>query len=153
MFADILAGWQLPTPEELARLRATDRLGDDPLAAYRASGAALVEGFSLPGVFDRIFQVPAGTVPGVAMLHLRITEFLVHGWDLARAIGQPARLPADLAEGELAFARSRQAPDVPRTGRPFGPIQPVPDDAPAIDRLAAYLGRPVTSDSEDAHSA
>jgi uncharacterized protein (TIGR03086 family) len=84
------------------------------------------------------------------MLHLRITELLVHGWDLARATGQPAHLPDDLAEEELAFARGPHAPDVPRTGHPFGPVQPCPDDTPAIDRLAAYLGRPIMTDAREA---
>jgi uncharacterized protein (TIGR03086 family) len=74
-------------------------------------------------------------------LHLRITEALVHGWDLAQGTGQPANFPADLAEEELAFAQGASAPNVPRTGHPFGPIQPTSDDASAIDRLAAYLGR------------
>lgn len=31
---------------------------------------------------------------------------------------------------------------MPRTGR-FDPAQPAVDDAPAIDRLVAFLGRPV----------
>jgi uncharacterized protein (TIGR03086 family) len=121
-----------------------DTLGDDPVQAYRDAGAALLTAFSQPGVLEGVFQVPAGRVPGAVMLHLRITELLIHGWDLARATGQTAHLPDDLAEEELAFARSPLAPDVPRTGQPFGPVQSVADDAPAIDRLAAYLGRPVT---------
>jgi uncharacterized protein (TIGR03086 family) len=123
-----------------------DILGDDPVGAYREMGAALLAAFTQPAVFERTFQVPAGRVPGVVMLHLRITELLVHGWDLARATGQPAQLPDDLAEQEFAFARGPHAPDVPRTGQPFGPVQSVADDAPAIDRLAAYLGRPVTTE-------
>jgi len=94
-------------------------------------------------VLERVFQAPIGPAPGAVLLHLRITELLVHGWDLARATGQPAHLPDDLAEEELAFARGLSAPDVPRSGHPFGPAQGVADDAPTIDRLAAYLGRPV----------
>jgi uncharacterized protein (TIGR03086 family) len=135
------------SPQELDRLRQkrdVDQLGDNPLGAYREVGAALQHAFSQPNVLERIFPAPVGAVPGAVILHLRITDLLVHGWDLARATGQPARLPEDLAEEELAFARSPLAPDVPRTGHPFGATQVVPDDAPAIDRLAAYLGRPVT---------
>ncbi|MGO9080916.1 MAG: maleylpyruvate isomerase N-terminal domain-containing protein [Streptosporangiaceae bacterium] len=40
-----------------------------------------------------------------------------------------------LITGQLFFAAVR---------RPFAPPQPVADSAPAIDRLAALLGRPVT---------
>jgi len=32
---------------------------------------------------------------------------------------------------------------LPAERRPFGPAQPVADDAAAIDRLAALLGRPL----------
>jgi uncharacterized protein (TIGR03086 family) len=147
IFAGILRGEQPPSPEDLARLRTMDQLGDDPAAVYRDSASDLVSAFSQPAALERVVQVPAGTVPGMVALHLRITEALVHGWDLAQATGQPARLPDDLAQEELEFARGRSAPDVPRTGHPFGPVQPVGDNAPAIDRLAAYLGRPAGSGS------
>jgi uncharacterized protein (TIGR03086 family) len=120
-------------------------LGADPTAAYRDSGEALRTAFSRPGVLDEVFTVPAGTVPGVVALHLRLTELLVHGWDLARATGQSTTgLPADLAEQERAFSRV-QIEKLPPDRRPFAPPQPVADDAPAIDRLAALLGRPVTA--------
>jgi uncharacterized protein (TIGR03086 family) len=104
-------------------------------------------------VLERVFQAPVGPAPGAVLLDPRITEILVHGWDLARATGQPARLPDDLAEEALAFACSQRAPDVPRTGHPFGPAQPVADDSPAIDRLAAYLGRPITTGLVEADRA
>lgn len=145
LFVRVLSGEQMPPPETLAKLRGADQLGEDPPAAFRESGEALMEAFRRPGALDGVYQVPAGRVPGVVALHLRVTELLVHGWDLARATGQPARLPEDLAEEELAFARGVNAPSVPRTGHPFGPVPKISDDAPVIDRLAAYLGRPVTA--------
>jgi uncharacterized protein (TIGR03086 family) len=120
---------------------AADHLGDDPAGAYRQSGETLVEAFSRPGVLESTLTVPAGTVPGAVALHLRLTEILVHGWDLARATGQDvADLPADLAEQELEFSRN-QLEKLPPGRRPFDPPQPVSDDAPAVDRLAALLGR------------
>ena len=99
--------------------------------------------FREPGALDRIVTVPFGTVPGMVALHLRITEFLVHGWDLARATGQPVIAPDDLAAQELAFSRSMLA-KIPPDRRPFAPPQPVAGLAPAIDQLAACLGRDVT---------
>ena len=85
--------------------------------------------------------VPAGTVPGAVALHLRLTELLVHGWDLARATCQPTTgLPVDLAEQELAFSQV-QLGRIPPDRSPFAPPEPVADDAPAVDRLAALLGR------------
>ncbi|MGH3515743.1 MAG: hypothetical protein ACRDRB_26280 [Pseudonocardiaceae bacterium] len=70
-----------------------------------------------------------------------IVDLLAHGWDLAQATGQPAELPEDLAEQALTFARI-QLSTMPRTGR-FGPAQTISDRAPAVDRLVAFLGRPV----------
>jgi uncharacterized protein (TIGR03086 family) len=115
----------------------------DLASQYRRSIQELLQAFRQPGTLERVVSVPFGTVPGAVALHLRITELLVHGWDLARATGQAVAFPEDAAEQELAF--SRQAlKDVPPGRRPFAPPEPVAGDAPAIDRLAACLGRQVT---------
>ncbi|HEY5359498.1 MAG TPA: TIGR03086 family metal-binding protein [Streptosporangiaceae bacterium] len=118
---------------------------DDPgdrAEAYRISAVALRAAFSAPGALEQVYQSPIGPAPGSAMVQLRISEQLLHGWDLARATGQPPDLPADLAEQALALSLA-QLGDAPRDGLPFGPPQPAPGDAPAIDRLAAYFGRPL----------
>lgn len=136
--AALLTG-QIPPPH------GTDHLAEDPLCAYRASGEALRAAFGEPGALERVIAVPAGTVPGSVALHLRLTELLVHGWDLARATGQSVTgLPADLAEQALAFSRA-QLDRMPPGRRPFASPQLVTDGAPAVDRLAALLGRPVSS--------
>jgi uncharacterized protein (TIGR03086 family) len=123
---------------------AADSWPDDELAAaYRASAAVLVEAFSQPGAMQKVIAVPFGTVPGSVALHLRLTELLTHGWDLARATGQTVQFPDDLAQQELAFTVAN-LPAVPPGRRPFGPPQPVAGDAPVIDKLAACLGRDVT---------
>jgi uncharacterized protein (TIGR03086 family) len=113
-----------------------------PLAGYAGSAAAVLAAFRAPGALERIAMVPFGAVPGAVALHLRLTELLVHGWDLARATGQATDFPAGLAEQELAFTL-RTLPSVPKDRSPFGPSQPAADDATALDRLAACLGRDV----------
>ena len=144
MFAGILRG---DPPAAPAGSPAADPgpAGEDLVTAYRDAASGLLAAFSEPGALERVVTVPFGTVPGIAALHLRITELLVHGWDLARATGQPASFPDDLAEQELAFSRARLG-DSPAGRRPFGPPQPAAADAPAIDRLAACLGRTVATD-------
>jgi uncharacterized protein (TIGR03086 family) len=121
-----------------------DHLGDDPVAAYRAAAGAVVAAFGRPGALDQVVTVPFGTVPGVVALHLRITEVLVHGWDLARAIGGQTAFPEDLVAQELAFTRGA-LDGVPPERSPFAAPQPVGDDASLIDQLAACLGRSVAS--------
>ena len=61
-----------------------------------------------------------------------------------RATGQAVTFPEVLAAAELDFTVS-QLPAVPPDRSPFGPPRPVAPDAPAIDRLAARLGRDVTA--------
>lgn len=125
----------------------TPEASDDPAKAFRAAGAALRDSFLQPGALARSYQSPFGELPGPALIHLRIGEMLTHGWDLARATGQQPELPQDLCEQELAVFRA-QLGDAPRDGSPVGQPQPVADNAPAIDRLAAFLGRAVTAREE-----
>ncbi|MET9263095.1 TIGR03086 family metal-binding protein [Amycolatopsis sp. NPDC004079] len=120
--------------------RTSDALGDDPVAAYRDAVAGLLAAFRQPGVLERTFEVPAGTVPGIAALRLRIVEELVHGWDLARATGQEPKFEDALVEREIAFSAARLA-DLPAERSPFAAPVPVAEDAPPLDRLVGLLGR------------
>ncbi|ATY16802.1 TIGR03086 family protein [Amycolatopsis sp. AA4] len=120
--------------------RSSDALGDDPVAAYREAVAGLLAAFRQPGVLEQVVEVPAGTVPGIAAVHLRIVEELVHGWDLARATGQEAKFDDALIEREIAFSAAKLA-DLPADRRPFAPPVSVAADAPPLDRLVALLGR------------
>jgi uncharacterized protein (TIGR03086 family) len=138
-FAALLTEGALPAPPIV---HPRDALGDDPGQEYEAAARDLLTALSKPGVLAAIHQSPMGPVPGVAILHLRITEQLVHGWDLAQATDQHPDFPAGLAELELAFSE-QNVPNIPSTRRPFSPPQPVAEDAPALDRLAAFLGRTV----------
>ncbi|MFG3252498.1 TIGR03086 family metal-binding protein [Streptomyces sp. NPDC048172] len=112
--------------------------------AFRASAAALVTAFEAPGALERTVQAPVGEVPGLVALRLQTVEHLVHGWDLARATGQKALFDEATVERETEFARGllEQVPSGP--GAPFAPSRTAPDGAPAIDRLAALLGRDVS---------
>jgi uncharacterized protein (TIGR03086 family) len=125
-----------PMPE-----RGTDRLGTNPAGAYRQSATALQAAATLPGVLERSQATPLGVATGADRLRWRIADLLVHGWDLRQATGAPAELPGDLVEQALQFVRA-ELPSQPRTGR-FDDPQPVSDNAPGIDRLAAFTGRPV----------
>ncbi|RZQ63376.1 TIGR03086 family metal-binding protein [Amycolatopsis suaedae] len=119
-----------------------DVLGADPAGTYRQAADELLVAFRLPGVLERIVQVPVGPVPGIAAVHLRAVEELTHGWDLAQATGRQLDVPGDVVEREIEFTRGKLA-DVPPDRSPFAPPQPVPDDASPLDRLAALLGRKV----------
>jgi uncharacterized protein (TIGR03086 family) len=123
--------------------RDADHLGDDPLAAFGRAAAALLDAYARPGVLTATYAAPFGTAPGVALVRARIVEHLGHGWDLARATGQPAGCPDEVVERAIAEARRQLADRPVGPGSPFAAEVPVPADAPAIDRFAGLLGRPV----------
>jgi uncharacterized protein (TIGR03086 family) len=132
VFVALLNAQEMPAREG-------DRLGEDPVAAYQESANALLEAFSRPDLLTESFTGPLGTVTGSDRLDIRLYDLLVHGWDLAKATGQPIVVPEALARRALRFAQL-QVDSQPRTGR-FDPAQAVGEDAPAIDQLAAFLGR------------
>jgi len=109
-------------------------------ADFEESATSLLAAFSQPGALDQVVQVPFGRASGVIALHLRLTELVVHGWDLARATGQPADFPDDIVEQELAFTVGALNA-IPRERSPFRPPVAVADSAPALHRLVARLGR------------
>jgi uncharacterized protein (TIGR03086 family) len=125
--------------------RSTDRLGDDPRAAFAASLASTRAALDTPGLLDRIVSTPRGEAPGSFLILLRVNELLVHGWDLAKATGQSTDLDPELAVEAMGVWRERFG-DRPRAMLPYDEPQPVPDDATAADRLAAYLGRNLGTD-------
>ncbi|WP_121185078.1 TIGR03086 family metal-binding protein [Nocardiopsis sp. Huas11] len=110
-------------------------------AAWDAAAGDITTVWSDPAVLGREIALPWGPVPGAVAAVNHTTEFVLHAWDLAVATGQdPEWDPAVLA-GPLA-AMHRAVPAEPRTAPvPFGPVVPVPDDAPGIDRLVAWYGR------------
>jgi uncharacterized protein (TIGR03086 family) len=126
-----------PPPAPLENVPAADIA-----PVFSAAAADLRAAFAAPGVLERTFAAPVGELPGAALIQVRIVELLAHGWDLARATGQPTDgLPAAVAERALAFSRQLMPAD--RTGMRFAAEQPVSEGAPAVDRLAGFLGRPV----------
>ena len=134
-FVSLVAGGPRPDGD-------ADLLGADPVEAFRTAAAGLTAALGAPGVLDRTYALPFGEVSGPGLIEVRLIEHLGHGWDLARATGQRADFPDDLAERALAVAR-RQVED-PAGGRrsAFGAEVEVSPGAPAIDRLAGFLGRP-----------
>ena len=124
--------------------RTRDHLGDDPAAAFAATAQTLHDTFVQPGVMEGVFPSPMGEMPGRFLVQMRITEQLVHGWDLGQATRQSLDVPVEVVEQTLAGLR-QALPGGPRQGGPFADEQECADAALALDRLAAFLGRPVAT--------
>jgi uncharacterized protein (TIGR03086 family) len=82
-----------------------------------------------------------GTTPMPASVvgPLMLAEFVLHGWDLARAVGAPYDVPTAL--GEATLTAVLPIAQLGRDGGWYGPAVPVPDNAPAVDRALGLTGR------------
>jgi uncharacterized protein (TIGR03086 family) len=128
--------------DALARPARAEEVPDDGwLDAYRAAAQRAAAAWADDARLDAMVEVPWGKIPGRLAMAGYLQEILAHGWDLARATGQPTEGDPELAR--VALAAARQV--LPAEGRgadiPFGPVVPVPADAPAYAQLAAWLGR------------
>ena len=144
LFADALVPDAPPTVADTATY--LENPDADLPAAFDMAGQLLLQAFSTPDAMSKTITVPFGTIPGAVALNLRIIEMLVHGWDLAAATGARADFPDDLSEQEIAFSQQNLS-RIPPGRRRFADPRTAADGAPAIDRLAALLGREVPFNS------
>lgn len=120
-----------------------DAIGNrSPAAAYAESAAEMIDAFAEPGALSRTVQMPFGEMPAAGLAMLRVVDLLSHAWDLAKATGQNTDLAPELCEFALEVSRERFA-GRDRAQLPYKDEVPVSADAPAADRLAGYLGKPV----------
>lgn len=115
------AGWRERIDRDLADLADAWR---DP-AAYEGETAA--GGIEMPG------QIAASVA---------LNEVVVHGWDLATALGRPFQVRDEDVAACMAFAEPFSAPGTEEMrGDAFGPVVPTPADAPPLARLLGMMGR------------
>jgi uncharacterized protein (TIGR03086 family) len=114
-----------------------DHLGDDHIAAFTSAAATARDAFRQPGMPERSF----GPARGRRVIEQLLVELLVHGWDLATALDRDRDLEPDIARAALPVVREIYG-DLPRAaGGSIAPAQPAPEHAPALDDVAAFLGR------------
>lgn len=121
-------------------LPSADLIGGDAVAAYAEASSAALAAAGAGDALTRVHATPLGEMPGPALAGFTTLDILVHGWDLAKATGQPADLDGRLAEHALRFAEQALATPESRSSR-IGPPVAVSADAPVTERLAAFLGR------------
>jgi len=123
---------EVPPPGDAARLPADwrrqipDRLG------------TLAEAWQDPDAWTGMTALAGGETPGEVAGVVAVEEVVVHGWDLARATGQPFTADDEHLEAVVGFFAS--FPDEAR-GEGFGLPAAVPDDAPLLDRAVGRSGR------------
>ena len=107
------------------------------LAAQQA--AATARAWADPAAWEGDASFMGSPMPAAAIGSMMLAEFVVHGWDLATATGQPFSVPDGLAatalEGVQAIAQTG------RDGGWFGPEVALPAGASTVDRVLAASGR------------
>ncbi|NYD31880.1 TIGR03086 family metal-binding protein [Nocardioides kongjuensis] len=102
----------------------------------------LADAWRDPAAYDGMTAAGGLDLPGDVAAAVALNEVVVHGWDLATALGRPfAASDTDVAAC-LAFARPFSTPEAAaERGPAFGPVLPVPDGATPLVELLALLGR------------
>lgn len=102
----------------------------------------LVDAWRVPSAWDGVTAAGGATLPAAVTGVVALDELVLHGWDLARATGQPFRCDPISTEAVLEFTRQTTLPanEAMRAGI-FGPVVAVPDTALALDRALGYAGR------------
>ncbi|MFJ2420052.1 TIGR03086 family metal-binding protein [Streptomyces brevispora] len=114
-------------------------LDDDWRGTLPVALDAMVTAWRSPDALQGLSRAGSVDLPGEVAGMVALNELVLHGWDLARATGQPFR--AEDAHLHSTLGLLAAMGDSPPAGAPFGPPVPVPDDAPLLDRAVARSGR------------
>jgi TetR/AcrR family transcriptional repressor of nem operon len=121
-----------PPPGDAAHLR------PDWRSRVPEALAALVAAWDDDAAFDGTTSAGGITMPAEVASLVAVEELVVHGWDLARATGQPYACTD--AELQIVDGFLSMFPDDQR-GDAYAPPYPVPSGASALDRVIAASGR------------
>lgn len=99
----------------------------------------LAEAWRNPAAWTGMTRAGGIDLPGEIAGAVAIDELVIHGWDLARATGQP--YDPDPAALQASHDFLLASVDDPSRGSIFGPVVPVPADASLLDRAVGLSGR------------
>ncbi|MGO2822423.1 MAG: TIGR03086 family metal-binding protein [Brachybacterium tyrofermentans] len=128
-----------PVPESELRDGDADLLRPDWRERIPVQLADLARAWGPPSAWQG--ETVEGGVPLLASAAgmFVLDELVVHGWELARATGQPFDAPEDDVLALIDFLSS--LPPMPEGEGLFAPRVPVPETAPPMDRLLGLTGR------------
>ncbi|KOV84962.1 TIGR03086 family metal-binding protein [Nocardia sp. NRRL S-836] len=101
--------------------------------------AELAQAWRAPEAWEGMTAAGGVDLPGEVAAAVALDEVVLHGWDLARATGQPFEVDEGLLQVVHGFVSSI-GPDN-RDGSLFGPAVEVGPDAPLLDRVLGLSGR------------
>lgn len=118
------------------------RLGDDWRTRIPAALAALAYAWREPEAWSGMTEAGGVELPGEVAGLVALNEVVIHGWDVARALGVPYE--CDTATLEVLHGFVTQFAEEQQAGSPDGPFGTpvaVPADAPLLDRVVGLTGR------------
>jgi uncharacterized protein (TIGR03086 family) len=118
------------------------RLPADWRGRIPADLAALARAWAKPDAWTGMTRIANQDAPAENVGVTVADELVVHGWDVARATGQPYSAEPELLDAAQAFLGFFASPDAPAGPEvAFGPSRPVAEDSAALDRVVALAGR------------
>ncbi len=114
------------------------RLAADWRTRISADTLALAEVWRDPGAWSGMTAAGGVELPGEVAGVVALDELVLHGWDLARATGQPSGYDGPGLEDVHATVLHFRANGIEGL---FGPEVPVAGDAPLLDRILGAAGR------------
>jgi uncharacterized protein (TIGR03086 family) len=104
--------------------------------------ASLADAWRDPDAWTGITRVGGVDLPGEVAGLFALDEVVIHGWDLARASGQPYDADRGTLEALLPLLAQFATPgeEAAREGL-FGPVVAIAPDAPLLDRVLGLTGR------------
>lgn len=122
------------------------RPGAEFRKSYAEAAADVLDAFAAPGVLDEPVLLPELSpdrpFPGHRALAFHLVDYVVHGWDVSKALGLPFAPSPEVLAVTLPIARAvpdgaaRLAP-----GAAFAPAIPLPPGADALTEILLLLGR------------
>lgn len=116
-----------------------DVLGDDPGASYDEAADQARAAVAAEGALDRTVHLSFGDTAATEYVQQLFADHLLHGWDLAQAIGVDDRLDPELVDACAAWFTTVE--DGYRQAGAIGPRAAIAPDADAQARLLARFGR------------
>lgn len=113
-------------------------IDDDWRSAYPQRLAALAAAWKDPAAWEGMTRAGGVELPAEVMGNVALAEVVIHGWDVARAIGAP--YDSDPATLQACLTHLAQF-DPAGTEGMFGPAVPTDDNAADLDRVIAMSGR------------
>jgi uncharacterized protein (TIGR03086 family) len=114
------------------------QLEADWRTAYPARLTELARAWQDPAAWKGMSRAGGVDFPGEVGGSIALAEVVLHGWDVARAVGVSYDADAATTKALLEYLAQFDPSGTPGM---FGPAKPITDDAPAFDRILAMSGR------------